>query len=238
MDSGVNCLKLVEMFKSIEGEGLRSGYVCTFIRTFGCPCRCVYCDSMYANETGHGVDIRDMTVDEIVQYCKDNKTPYVTLTGGEPLVQPDMAELIKKLLQNGFKVNVETSGAVDISKFKQLVYDTDAEFNNLIFTVDYKSLSSGCNDMMIENNFMDNIDFWDVVKFVVGNKEDLDDMKLLLTNMREFHGADMPHVFVSPIFGMIEPKEIVEYLKDNDLFDVRMQLQIHKFIWDFNQRGV
>lgn len=231
-------MRIVELFKSIEGEGIRTGYVCTFIRSFGCPCRCIYCDSMYANEVGHGMTIQDMTVDEIVQYCKDNKTPYVTLTGGEPLIQPEIGELITSLLQNGFKVNIETSGAVDIAEFKQLVHNTDAMVNDIIFTVDYKSISSGCNGMMVERNFTTNLDYWDVVKFVVGNKEDMDDMVRVLNIMREYHGGDMPQVFVSPIFGDIEPKEIVEYLKDNDLFDVRMQLQIHKFIWDFNQKGV
>lgn len=239
MGEGVN-LKIVELFKSIEGEGIRTGSVCTFIRAFGCPCRCTYCDSMYANETGHGMQIEDMTVEEIVNFCKQLKTPYVTITGGEPLIQPEINELIEALLQDKFQVNIETSGACDIS----MVHEYFAQkrkhplLNNLIFTVDYKSFSSGCTGLMIMQNFTKHIRSSDVVKFVVGSKEDLDQMKSVVEKVKLHRGIFSPHFFVSPIFGVIEPKEIVEYLKDNDLFDVRMQLQAHKFIWPSDMKGV
>ena len=122
-------MKITELFKSIDGEGIRTGKIVTFIRSFGCPCRCHYCDSMYSNETGHGVDIKDMTVEEIVKQCKEYKTPYITFTGGEPLIQKDAKELIETLLTEGFEVNIETSGAIDIIPFiKELLY-SNAPYN-------------------------------------------------------------------------------------------------------------
>lgn len=230
-------MKIVEIFKSIEGEGIRAGYVATFVRTFGCCLRCKYCDSMYANEVQSDQLVLDLTVDEIVEECVKLKTPYVTLTGGEPLIQKQANELIAKLLKKGFYLNIETSGAVDTSPFREYVHrNLPGElWNNLIFTVDYKSISSGCTDKMVDTNFSINLWDRDVVKFVVGSKEDLDQMRDQIKNIRKYSNC---HIFVSPIFGDIEPKEIVEYLKDNDIFDVRMQLQIHKFIWNPDMKGV
>ncbi len=230
-------MKIVEIFKSIEGEGSRTGYVATFVRSFGCCLRCKYCDSMYANESQEDQIILDLTPDEIVEECKKLKTPYVTLTGGEPLIQKQMPELIEKLLLNGFLVNIETSGAVDTKPFRDHVHNNVSSdlWNNLMFTIDYKSISSGCSDRMVNTNF--SVTLWDrdVVKFVVGSEEDLDQMKEMVRKIRVYSQCD---IFVSPIFGDIEPKQIVEYLKDNDMFDVRMQLQIHKFIWKPDERGV
>jgi 7-carboxy-7-deazaguanine synthase len=90
---------------------------------------------------------------------------------------------------------------------------------------------------MLWKNFTENLSNNDVLKFVVGTKEDLDDMKHTV-QVVENSSSELPHIFVSPIFGMIDPKDIVEYLKDNDLFNVRMQLQIHKFIWPSDMKGV
>ena len=234
-------MKIVELFKSIEGEGIRTGKVATFIRSFGCNCRCVYCDSLYAINGQYADKYPDMTINEIVDKCKEFKTPYVTFTGGEPLIQPQAKELIIALLNNGFEVNVETNGAVDIEPIKKDIFNDvkSYDFSKLFFTVDYKSLSSGANDMMVPKNFTRSLSKNDVVKFVVGTKEDLDDMKKWVNIMIHYYGYDnMPHVFVSPIFDMIDPKDIVEYIKDNDLFDVRMQLQIHKYIWNKDMKGV
>lgn len=233
-------MKITELFKSIEGEGIRTGRVCTFVRSFGCPLRCSYCDSMYSNEITPDQIILDMSVDEIVNECKRMKTPYVTLTGGEPLIQPEINELIEALLENGFEVNIETSGACDISTVHEYLANKKKHplMDNLIFTVDYKSYSSKCTGLMIMDNFLKHVRSTDVVKFVVGTKQDLDQMKHVVELIQDAKKEFQPHFFVSPIFGMIEPKEIVEYLKENDLFDVQMQLQIHKYIYPFDARGV
>lgn len=232
-------MRIVELFKSIEGEGIRTGKVATFIRSFGCNCRCVYCDSLYSVDGKYASNYPDMSIKEIVNKCKEFKTPYVTFTGGEPLIQPEAAELIKTLLEEGFEVNVETNGAVDIAPFKKSLLKSDSSYlhNHLIFTIDYKSVSSGENNKMVQENFTNNLSDNDVVKFVVGTKEDLEDMKRVV-GIIETKSSELPHIFVSPIFGMINPKDIVEYIKDNDLFNVRMQLQIHKFIWPSDMKGV
>lgn len=232
-------MRIVELFKSIEGEGIRTGKIATFIRSFGCNCVCTYCDSHYAIDGKYSKDYPDMSVQEIVDKCKEFGTPYVTFTGGEPLIQPQALELIQSLLDEGFEVNVETNGSVDIKPFKQKLLTSNSSYKHekLIFTVDYKSISSGCNDKMCMINFTQNLNDWDVVKFVVGTQEDLEDMKNCVETIRYAY-ADGPHIFVSPIFGMIDPKDIVAFIEDNDMFDVRMQLQMHKFIWNPDMKGV
>ena len=110
-------MKVVEIFKSIDGEGIRAGYPATFIRLFGCNLRCSYCDTPYGYE---GNDYKEMTVDEIVQECMCLNCPRITLTGGEPLIHKDVNILIKNLLVNGFEVNIETNGSVDVELLKFL----------------------------------------------------------------------------------------------------------------------
>lgn len=101
-------MKVVEIFKSIDGEGKRAGELATFIRLAGCNIICSYCDSMYAHDV-HGKDVFDMTVDEIIEKCFELNCPNITLTGGEPLVHPHVATLIAELSKtNKFDINVET----------------------------------------------------------------------------------------------------------------------------------
>lgn len=221
-------MKISEIFLSIDGEGIRTGYPVIFIRTHGCILNCSYCDSMYAVT---GTDYTHMTVNQILetirrwQWCKR-----VTITGGEPLIQPDMLELITKLRQDEYEVNVETCGAVRIDKLR--AQPVSASCGKLIVTMDWKSLSSCMADRMISAN-LDALCHQDVLKFVVGSRDDLDQMRSLLSD----HSI-VCNVFVSPIFGTIEPKEIVEYLLEHELHNCRVQLQLHKFIWDPQLRGV
>ena len=240
MGTEVCDLKITEIFKSIEGEGIRTGRICTFIRSFGCPLRCTFCDSMYSNEKEPDQIILDLSVEEIVQECKKLKTPYVTFTGGEPLIQKDANELIERLLEEGFFVNIETSGACDISAVHEYLASKKKHplMDNLIFTVDYKSYTSKCTGLMIMDNFLKHVRSTDVVKFVVGTKQDLDQMKHIVELIQDAKKEFQPHFFVSPVFGMIEMTDIIDYLKDNDLFDIQFQIQLHKVVWDPNRRGV
>lgn len=228
---------VTEIFKSIEGEGKRTGKICTFIRLFGCNLLCSYCDSLYSVTKEQCVQSVNMSISEIVDKCKEFKTPYVTVTGGEPLIHKDIENLVLELVNNDFEVNIETNGSVDISKVRNYVHSNTLvdKWNHLFFTVDYKSISSNCSSQMLDINFTKNLWARDVVKFVVGTDEDLDDMKKVVSTIRNHCDCQ---IFVSPIFGMIEPKYIVEYIKNNDMFDVRMQLQIHKFIWPSDMKGV
>lgn len=223
-------MKINEIFYSIEGEGIRAGIPCIFIRTYGCNLNCSYCDSNYACK---GDEYVEMTPVEILNKISDYPTKYVTLTGGEPLLQKGAINLIEDLCRHGYKVNIETNGAVDLSsinKFREEHWRLLSD--DLIITMDWKSISSGMSSAMLIDN-LKYLKSQDVLKFVVGSNEDLIQMKQFLDSNRIY----TKNIFVSPIFGDIEPKTIVEFILSNTP-NVRMQLQIHKFIWDANMRGV
>lgn len=223
-------MKVNEIFSSIDGEGIRTGYPVTFVRLFGCNLTCSYCDTMYAIQ---GDDYRDMTLEEVMAIVEEKGLRRITLTGGEPLLEVNDAKaILERLLADGYEVNVETNGAVTLEPFEYL---RKQYCNQLIYTLDYKSISSGMNPTMILENFQ-YIKPWDVIKFVVSNREDLDDMKRIVREV--LPPTCEAELYVSPTFGDIDGKEIVQYLLDEKLEEVRMQLQMHKYIWDPQERGV
>lgn len=215
-------MKINEIFLSISGESFEAGKPAVFIRAHGCNLRCSYCDSLYAVE---GLDYTEMTVDEIVTQVSQFECEKIIFTGGEPLDQLDAIELIGRLLTDGYNVEIETNGAVDLAILDRFTNDA-----NMTITMDWKCPSSNMRKKMIESNLR-KLRSIDVLKFVVSSAEDLDEMQ-------EVSKVTSAQCFVSPVFGKIEPKEIVEYILENKLFDVRFQLQIHKIIWDSNLRGV
>lgn len=219
-------MKVVEIFKSIDGEGIRTGLPVTFIRLFGCNLRCSYCDTKYSYGDA---PFKEMKVSEIVNTVEELGIHRITLTGGEPLIHEDAGFLLTALLTKGYEVNVETNGSVDLTPFIFLHGSTKL---NLFYTMDYKSISSGMYLHNNENN-LNLLTEKDVLKFVVGSLQDLDDMKQVL----EKHDIKA-RVFVSPVFGQIEPRELVEYVLANNLNNVTVQVQLHKIIWDPEQRGV
>lgn len=224
-----------EIFSSIDGEGSRAGYLATFIRTVGCPLRCSYCDTSYAFKPDNNT--KDMSILEIVNTCLNLCNPRITITGGEPLIQNNIKELIESLLVNGFYLNIETSGSVffNIKECNDIIQDAYND-GRLFFTYDYKCPTSGMSDKMKPIIF-ENLGPKDILKFVVGSVEDLDFMKSIISDLDSRHNY-INKYYVSPVFGNIEPVTIVNYLKDNNLQNVRLQLQIHKIIWDVNKRGV
>ena len=149
----------------------------------------------------------------------------MTLTGGEPLLQKDIRELIHLLLQPGLRVEIETNGAVRLSEFCE---------ERPIFTMDYKLPSSGGEEHMIAEN-MELLEINDTVKFVCGSQEDL--VKALEV-IQTYDLTSRCHVYFSPVFGSIEPVQMVEFMLEHQLNDVRLQIQMHKGIWDPNERGV
>lgn len=213
--------RVSEIFSSIDGEGIRAGYPVTFIRLHGCNCSCSYCDSTYATESD---DYTLMSMEEIINEVYNKGLFRVTLTGGEPLNNEFAYDLVLELRNRGYEVNIETNGSFPIHRFSHL--------NNTIITMDYKCYSSGMTDKMDVDNFM-YLRHQDVLKFVVGDINDLNQMRDILNQYRIYC-----NVFVSPVFGKIDPKDIVKYLLDNNLENVRLQLQMHKIIWDPNMRGV
>lgn len=214
-----------EIFKSIDGEGLRTGELTTFIRLAGCNLRCSYCDTCYALKNSNGTE---MSVDEIVKKAKKMDYRNITLTGGEPLIHKDVDDLISKLCENGFYVNIETNGSVPIDKY--------ILNKNILITMDYKVPSSGVEKSMNLSN-LEKLRENDVLKFVIG-KGDFERVEQVIKN----HSIKS-YIYLSPVFGEIEPVELVDFMKNMhikgiDTSKMRVQVQLHKIIWNPNERGV
>ena len=217
-------MKVVEKFVSINGEGTRAGELAVFIRFKGCNLRCSYCDTMWANEGS--CPYTEMSQEEILAYILETGVINVTLTGGEPLLQSGAHELIQLLLENGLSVEIETNGSVDLRPFTEGIRP--------LFTMDYKLPGSNCEEGMLLENF-GLLDTQDTVKFVSGSLEDLERARCLI---KEYRLTERCHVYISPVFGSIEPKDIVDYMIEHKMNDVRLQIQMHKVIWDPDKRGV
>ena len=221
-----------EIFNSIDGEGKRAGELTTFIRFCGCNLKCDYCDTKYSWQN-NGID---MTVEQIVDKLKQTGFHNVTITGGEPLIQSRIDKLVCSLLDNGFYVNIETNGTLDPSK----VLSTSFSNPNLFITMDDKTKCSGYEQEMKFENF-ECLTNRDVLKFVVADKQELLSAVHFMHLLESYstHKDSLPIVYFSPVFGKIEPKEIVEFMKEQNLQkNCRVQLQLHKYIWNPNKRGV
>ncbi len=216
-------MQVIEKFVSINGEGLRQGELASFIRFANCNLRCSYCDTKYSFENPIFVE---ENIDDIVNWVNNQKVKNVTLTGGEPLIQKDIKELMIKLSNLGYRVEIETNGSVDISEFLNI--------KNVSFTLDYKLPVSLMEHKMNLDNYK-YINKSDSVKFVCGTKEDLLKAKEI---MLKYDLINKTNVMISPVFNMIELPAIVDFMVLNNLNDVKLCLQIHKFIWDPNKRGV
>ena len=220
-------MRIAEKFISINGEGTRAGELAVFVRFTGCNLRCSYCDTMWANEPG--CPYEDMSPVQICDYVRSTGIKNVTLTGGEPLLQKDMGELIGLLIKEcGVRVEIETNGAVDLRPFSELPEGRP------VFTMDYKLPSSGCEDRMIAENFSV-LEKEDMVKFVSGSRADLERAGEII---EKYGLLDRCHVYFSPVFGKIEPAEIVDFMLNKRMNKARIQIQMHKVIWDPNERGV
>ncbi|MDD3239140.1 MAG: putative 7-carboxy-7-deazaguanine synthase QueE [Lachnospira sp.] len=221
-------MKVVEKFISINGEGTRAGELAVFIRFKGCNLNCSYCDTKWANETD--CTYEEMSPEDICEYVIGTGVKNVTLTGGEPLLQQDILLLIDHLLnKSDMRVEIETNGAVDIVPIAN-TFDSE----RLVFTMDYKLPSSGCEKKMMFSN-MDILRKQDTVKFVSGSIEDLECAREII---EEYHLTEKCHVYFSPVFGSIEPVQIVDYMIKHKMNNVRLQIQMHKVIWNPEQRGV
>lgn len=216
-------MKVNEIFYSIEGEGIRAGMPCTFIRLHGCNLNCSYCDTRYSCE---GNEYTEMTVWEIIEKVLEIGCKNVTVTGGEPLIHEDIEKLLFELSNHNLWTNVETNGSVEP------IRAVLGQIPHVFYTMDFKTGASGMTYKMNIDAF-DMLENNDVIKFVVGSVADLDQSVKFYKN--HFIKA-IP--YVSPVFGMIEPKEIAEYLKKYHLDNWKLQLQLHKYIWNPMKRGV
>lgn len=205
-------LRINEIFHSLQGESRTVGLPTTFVRLTGCPLRCGYCDTEYAFHEGSQLAITD-----ILATVKANGARHVCVTGGEPLAQPNCLVLLQALCDAGFEVSIETSGAMDIAMIDQRVS----------VVMDLKT--PGSNEC--DRNLMSNISHLkatDQVKFVICDRRDYDWAKAKV-DQYDLQGR-VGEVLFSPSFGQVMAKDLAEWIL-NDRLQVRMQLQLHKFIW-------
>jgi len=218
--------KVVEKFISVNGEGPLSGQLVVFIRFAGCNLNCSYCDTTWANKEDVRYDF--MTPVDIYNYIKSTEIRNVTLTGGEPLLQKRIIELLELFSKDtSLHIEIETNGSVLIDKF--LIIDNPPSFN-----MDYKLPSSNMEDKMDLNNFA-SLSYKDTVKFVCGSGLDLQKAKFIID---KYELTNKTNVYISPVFGQIDLEKIVDFMKDNIMNGVNLQIQLHKIIWDPNKRGV
>lgn len=216
---------IAEKFISINGEGKSCGQLAVFIRFAGCNLDCSYCDTDWARDPKSYTE--QMNANKIYDYIKHTKISNVTLTGGEPLLQGNIEELLDILSDDSdLNIEIETNGSVALDRFLNA--------DNICFTMDYKLPYSGMEDKMLVNN-LEYLTRKDVVKFVVSDKNDLIRANEIIN---KYNLIDKTNVYFSPVFGNIDPEDIVSYMKDNKLNGVNLQVQLHKIIWEPDERGV
>jgi len=211
-------MKINEIFKSIQGESTYAGQPCVFIRTTGCNLRCQWCDTAHAFYEG-----TEMDLDAILQQVQDYRCDLIELTGGEPLLQKETPALIQRLLDQGYRVLIETGGSLDIG-----VLDP-----RTVVIMDLKCPGSGMTDEMRWEN-LDLLKPADEIKFVIGDRTDY----LWAKGVVERHALTDRHpVLFAPVFGTMEPRQLAAWILEDGL-KMQLQLQLHKYIWDPEKRGV
>jgi len=204
-------LRITEIFHSLQGESNTVGLPTVFVRLTGCPLRCGYCDTSYAFRGGEW-----MSLQQIKAVVDKYQARYVTVTGGEPLAQEACPELLTLLCDGGYRVSLETSGAMDIS-------GVDAR---VVQVMDIKTPASG----EAEKNRYQNIELLkatDQVKFVICNQADYQWSRQLLEDHRLESRCE---VLFSPVNGAQDPAQLAEWIL-RDRLNVRFQIQLHKFLW-------
>jgi 7-carboxy-7-deazaguanine synthase len=208
-------LKITEIFYSIQGESAYSGHPTVFVRLTGCPMRCSYCDTAYAFHGGKRLEL-----DEILQIVDQHKTQYVTVTGGEPLAQPDCWPLMSQLCDAGYKVSLETGGAVSIR-------DVDPRVH---IVLDVKTPDSGEEHNNTYHN-LDLIQAKDTLKFVICSRNDYEWSRQKVLDKKL---ADSCEILFSPSSEQLNPTDLANWILA-DHVPVRLQIQLHKILWQDSQ---
>ena len=213
-------LKINEIFYSIQGESTYAGRPCVFVRLTGCNLRCAYCDTSYAYTEGTTMETWDV-INEVSKF----ECSLVEITGGEPLLQDETSGLITLLLDSGYEVLLETNGSKNIGTVDK----------RCVIIMDIKCPSSGEDS----NNDLDNLKRLtpgDELKFVIADRKDYDFAKDILPLIPDDKKPEVP-VHFSPCFGKMNAKELAGWILEDNL-DVRLHLQLHKYIWPADMRGV
>ena len=211
-------IKINEIYLSVQGESSHTGLPCVFVRLTGCNLRCVWCDTAYAFHEG-----KTQSIDQTLKDIRIFGINLVEITGGEPLMQEDVYPLMEALLENGYKVMLETGGSLSLGKVPR----------DVIKIVDLKCPGSGEH----EKNDLDNLKILaphDEVKFVILDKRDYEWSRDLIKKHKINETAP---ILFSPVYGKLELKEMVKWILE-DRLPVRLQTQLHKVIWSKETKGV
>ena len=212
-------LTINEIFHSIQGESTHAGRPCVFVRLTGCDLRCRWCDTPYAFHEG-----RQMTVDDVLSAVDAYPCPLVEVTGGEPLLQPDVYPLLHRLVEAGKTVLLETGGHIDVSHVPPAV----------VKVIDVKCPGSGEADHNEWNN-LDRLSDHDEVKFVVRDRPDYEFARDVIR--RHQLESRCAAVLLSPVHGVLDPHQLAEWALEDGL-TARVQIQLHKILWGETARGV
>lgn len=239
-------MPIAERFVSINGEGLRAGQLSAFIRFAGCSLACSYCDTAWARDPFAGSE--QLSVEELVDWAFSRPVRNITLTGGEPLEQPLLPQLVERLVacpERALAIEIETNGACDISALaalRQQLHDRVDGQSSVGFTLDWKMPSSGMADAMLPSN-IEALRRWpsaaDSLKFVCGTEEDL----LFAMDLLDEAGPLPCAVLLSPVAGALDPAAIAAFMAEHaahseTLRGARLQLQLHKILWPGQEKGV
>ncbi|HEX3697355.1 MAG TPA: radical SAM protein [Polyangia bacterium] len=211
-------MRITEIYASIQGETQYAGLPCTLVRTTGCDLRCTYCDSAFSFYGGH-----ELSLDAILAEVKRLAAPLVLLTGGEPMLQREIVALAELLLAEGFRVMIETSGAHPVAALPV----------DVIRIVDIKTPASG-ESARTRLDVLDGLRPRDAVKFVLTDEADY---RWAAELIRSRALASRTEVLLSPVHGRLDPQKVVQWML-RDRLPARLNLQIHKYIWAPEARGV
>jgi 7-carboxy-7-deazaguanine synthase len=211
-------MKVCEIFTSIQGESSFAGMPCTFIRLTGCNLRCSYCDTSYAYYGG-----QELAVDEIIKEVKGAGINLVEITGGEPLLQKEVLHLSKRLVEEKYTVLVETNGSQSIKEIDR----------KAVVILDIKTPGSGMSKEMDFSN-LDYIKNSDQIKFVITNREDYEWAKEII---QRYSLIEKCHILFSPAFGILPPENLAKWMI-SDKVKIRLNLQLHKYIFSPEQWGI
>lgn len=217
-------LRVSEIFHSVQGESTWAGLPCTFIRLTGCPLRCVWCDTAYAFHGGE-----KMSLDEVIARIDDIGTRLVEITGGEPLIHRNAFVLAQRLLDRGYTVLVETSGAIDVAPLDPRVHRI----------MDLKCPDSGESARNLWTN-LDHLTARDEIKFVIASRADYEWARAVIRERgldRRVEQGELRALLFSPVWESMDFQQLAEWVLE-DRLPVRYQIQLHKIIWGANVPGV
>jgi len=211
-------LRINEIFHSVQGESRNAGRPCVFVRLTACNLRCTWCDTAHAFEEGE-----DMSLADIIDRVERFGTAYVLITGGEPLLQPRVHDLMAGLLERGYEIGIETGGSLDIASIDRRV----------TIIMDVKCPGSGMHGHNLWSN-LERLKATDEVKFVLADRLDYEWARDIIAR---YHLTERCGVLLSPVHDGLSPRSLAEWML-GDALAARLQIQLHKYLWPPGTRGV